>query len=99
MAAWIFRISCRWHNSFAACCCHYSHLSKDYTGKKDCVKGSGKCGTQETFYRRFSYEYYENGPASGAIIEFVIPEKGRYTFVDHSFADADMGAMGSFEAQ
>jgi nitrite reductase (NO-forming) len=39
------------------------------------------------------------GPASGAIIEFVIPEKGRYTFVDHSFADADMGAMGSFEAQ
>jgi nitrite reductase (NO-forming) len=39
------------------------------------------------------------GPASGAIIEFVIPEKGRYTFVDHSFADAEMGAMGSFEAE
>ncbi len=35
--------------------------------------------------------------SSGAIIEFVIPEKGRYTFVDHSFADAEMGAMGSFE--
>lgn len=39
------------------------------------------------------------GPASGAIIEFIIPEKGRYTFVDHSFADAEMGAMGAFEAQ
>jgi nitrite reductase (NO-forming) len=38
------------------------------------------------------------GPASGAIIEFVLPEKGRYTFVDHSFADAEMGAIGSFEA-
>ncbi len=39
------------------------------------------------------------GPASGAIIEFVLPEKGRYTFVDHSFADAEMGAIGSFDAQ
>lgn len=39
------------------------------------------------------------GPASGAVIEFVIPEKGRYTFVDHSFADADMGAMGAFVAE
>ena len=39
------------------------------------------------------------GPASGAILEFVIPEKGIYTFVDHSFADATMGAMGSFEAE
>jgi nitrite reductase (NO-forming) len=39
------------------------------------------------------------GPASGAILEFVMPEKGRYTFVDHSFADADMGAMGTFVAE
>lgn len=39
------------------------------------------------------------GPASGAIIEFVIPEKGIYTFVDHSFADATMGAIGSFLAE
>jgi hypothetical protein len=31
-------------------------------------------------------------------VEFVIPEKGTYTFVDHSFADADMGAIGSFHA-
>lgn len=39
------------------------------------------------------------GPASGAVLEFVIPEKGSYTFVDHSFADATMGAIGVFEAQ
>ncbi len=38
------------------------------------------------------------GPASGAVIEFVIPEKGSYTFVDHSFADDTMGAIGAFEA-
>jgi nitrite reductase (NO-forming) len=39
------------------------------------------------------------GPASGAVMEFVMPEKGIYTFVDHSFADATMGAIGAFEAQ
>jgi nitrite reductase (NO-forming) len=39
------------------------------------------------------------GPASAAIVEFVVPEKGSYTFVDHSFADATMGAMGVFKAE
>jgi nitrite reductase (NO-forming) len=38
------------------------------------------------------------GPAQGAIAEFVLPEKGKYTFVDHSFADAEMGAKGVFSA-
>lgn len=38
------------------------------------------------------------GPAQGAIMEFVLPEKGRYTFVDHSFANAEMGAVGAFVA-
>jgi len=38
------------------------------------------------------------GPAQGAIMEFVLPEKGRYTFVDHSFANAEMGAAGVFVA-
>jgi nitrite reductase (NO-forming) len=38
------------------------------------------------------------GPAQGAIMEFVIPEKGNYTFVDHSFANAEMGAAGVFVA-
>jgi nitrite reductase (NO-forming) len=39
------------------------------------------------------------GPAQGAIIEFVLPEKGTYAFVDHSFADAEMGAQGLFVAE
>jgi len=38
------------------------------------------------------------GPAQGAIMEFVLPEKGKYTFVDHSFANAEMGAAGVFAA-
>jgi nitrite reductase (NO-forming) len=38
------------------------------------------------------------GPAQGAIMEFILPEKGRYTFVDHSFANAEMGALGVFVA-
>lgn len=38
------------------------------------------------------------GPAQGAIIEFVLPEKGEFTFVDHSFANAQMGAAGVFSA-
>jgi nitrite reductase (NO-forming) len=39
------------------------------------------------------------GPAQGAIMEFVLPEKGRYTFVDHSFANAELGAVGAFIAE
>jgi nitrite reductase (NO-forming) len=39
------------------------------------------------------------GPASGAVLEFVLPEKGSYTFVDHSFADAEMGAKGVIKAE
>jgi nitrite reductase (NO-forming) len=38
------------------------------------------------------------GPAQGAIMEFVLPEKGKYTFVDHSFANATMGAIGILAA-
>lgn len=38
------------------------------------------------------------GPAQGAIMNFVLPEKGKYTFVDHSFANAEMGAAGVFAA-
>lgn len=39
------------------------------------------------------------GPASGAIVEFIIPEKGHYPFVDHSFADAEMGASGAIQTE
>jgi nitrite reductase (NO-forming) len=39
-------------------------------------------------------------PASGAaIVEFVIPEKGIYTFVDHEFADVEAGAAGLINAE
>jgi nitrite reductase (NO-forming) len=38
------------------------------------------------------------GPAQGSIMEFILPEKGRYTFVDHSFANAELGAIGAFVA-
>ncbi len=39
------------------------------------------------------------GPASSAVIDVVFPEKGSYTFLDHSFADAEMGATGVFKAE
>lgn len=39
------------------------------------------------------------GPSSGAVVEFVLPEKGKYTFVDHSFADAEKGAVGMIIAE
>jgi len=38
-------------------------------------------------------------PSSGAtIVEFVVPEKGIYTFVDHEFADVEAGAAGLIDA-
>lgn len=39
------------------------------------------------------------GPAQGAVMEFVLPEKGSYTFLDHSFANATLGAAGEFLAE
>jgi nitrite reductase (NO-forming) len=39
------------------------------------------------------------GPAQGAVMEFILPEKGEYTFVDHSFANATVGALGVFAAE
>jgi nitrite reductase (NO-forming) len=39
-------------------------------------------------------------PAGGSsIVEFVIPEKGIYTFVDHEFADVESGAAGLIKAE
>ncbi|HYV94914.1 MAG TPA: hypothetical protein VE978_24280, partial [Chitinophagales bacterium] len=38
-------------------------------------------------------------PSSGAIVEFILPEKGIYTFVDHSFAKATKGAVGQIVAE
>jgi nitrite reductase (NO-forming) len=34
------------------------------------------------------------GASNGAVVEFVVPEPGVYTLVDHEFADATKGAMG-----
>lgn len=39
------------------------------------------------------------GASNGAIVEFVIPEAGTYTFVDHEFADVEMGAVGQIVAK
>lgn len=39
------------------------------------------------------------GASSGAIVEFVIPEAGTYTFLDHEFADAEAGAIGHIVAK
>jgi nitrite reductase (NO-forming) len=39
------------------------------------------------------------GSSSGAIVEFVMPEKGSYPFVDHEFADVELGAVGIIIAE
>ena len=36
---------------------------------------------------------------SNIIIEFVLPEKGLYTFLDHPLADAEIGAAGTIKAE
>lgn len=37
--------------------------------------------------------------SGGAIVEFVLPEKGTYTFVDHDFASVELGAAGLIQAK
>lgn len=38
------------------------------------------------------------GASSSAIVELLIPEKGKFVMVDHEFADAEAGAMGNIDA-
>jgi nitrite reductase (NO-forming) len=38
------------------------------------------------------------GSSNGAVLEFVVPEEGRYVLVDHGFADASKGAIGQIVA-
>jgi nitrite reductase (NO-forming) len=38
------------------------------------------------------------GASSGAIVEFMVPEKGEYIMVDHHFANAALGAVGVINA-
>lgn len=37
-------------------------------------------------------------PGDGAVVEFMVRQAGHYPFVTHSFGDADLGAMGAFQA-
>ena len=38
------------------------------------------------------------GSSNGAVLEFIVPEEGRYVLVDHEFADASKGAIGQIVA-
>jgi nitrite reductase (NO-forming) len=38
------------------------------------------------------------GASSGTVVEFMIPEAGKYVLVDHEFADAHHGALGAIDA-
>lgn len=38
------------------------------------------------------------GSSNGAVLEFIVPEEGRYVLVDHEFADAQKGAIGQIVA-
>jgi nitrite reductase (NO-forming) len=38
------------------------------------------------------------GSSNGAVLEFIVPEEGRYVLVDHEFADAAKGAVGQIVA-
>lgn len=38
------------------------------------------------------------GASNGAVMEFIVPEEGKYKLVDHEFADAERGAAGTLIA-
>lgn len=38
------------------------------------------------------------GASNSATIEFIVPEEGSYTLIDHEFADAEKGATGTLKA-
>lgn len=42
---------------------------------------------------------YTVAPGGGATFDLVIPEPGQYVFVDHSFAQMEMGAMGILDVR
>ena len=39
------------------------------------------------------------GASSSAVIDFIVPEAGKYTLIDHEFADAEKGATGTLRAE
>ncbi|MEX1062066.1 MAG: nitrite reductase, partial [Balneolaceae bacterium] len=38
------------------------------------------------------------GASGSAVVEFIVPEEGSYTLIDHEFADAEKGATGTLKA-
>lgn len=38
------------------------------------------------------------GASGSATMDFIVPEEGKYTLIDHEFADAEKGATGTLEA-
>jgi nitrite reductase (NO-forming) len=38
------------------------------------------------------------GASGSATVEFIVPEEGKYTLIDHEFADAEKGATGTLKA-
>lgn len=38
------------------------------------------------------------GASNSATVEFIVPEEGSYTLIDHEFADAEKGASGTLKA-
>jgi nitrite reductase (NO-forming) len=38
------------------------------------------------------------GSSNGAVVEFVVPESGKFAIVDHEFADASLGAVGFIDS-
>jgi nitrite reductase (NO-forming) len=39
------------------------------------------------------------GASSSAVMDFIVPEAGKYTLIDHEFADAEKGATGTLRAE
>lgn len=53
-------------------------------------------GNPDNLFR--GMQTYLLGASSGAVVEFVIPERGKFVMVDHEFADATHGALGVIDA-
>jgi nitrite reductase (NO-forming) len=39
------------------------------------------------------------GASGSAVMDFIVPEAGKYTLIDHEFADAEKGATGTLKAE
>jgi len=39
------------------------------------------------------------GASNGAVVEFIVPEAGKYVMVDHQMVDAERGAKGVIQTR